>query len=415
MRSVLLRTFLLLGGSWLLLGTEGIGLAQQTETQRKIFAIAKAEAEKGDPAKQYQLGNIYDHGLHGVARNYTEAFAWYRKAAEQGNSQSQYSLGVCYGEGKGVTKSFIEATKWHLKAAEQGNPKAQYSLGEFNREGYGGAKDLVQACKWYQLAAAQGHPDARYDCARVQNRLTRNQLAQVERLVKDFQQRLAGATVNDSSPAKAPAPKLRTSGTGFFISDDGYLIANFQVVKNGNQVRLLTADGSFAAKVVAKDAISELAILKAEGKFSALPVASSHGVRLGATITTVGFPSGATEALTPLITQTAIIRLAGAQDDPRCFSLSVPATAANSGGALVDAFGNVIGVLAAKLNQQETVASPITLARTTGHAVKSSYLLSFLESLPDIAARLKEPNGRERSGEEVLKDVQRATALVLVY
>ncbi len=415
MRSLLARTFLLLCVGWLLVGVSATGLAQLKELQRDRFAITKAAAEKGDPEQQFQLGNIYSNGLLGAPRNNAEAAVWYRKAAEQGHSDAQYSLGLCYAAGKGVTKSFIEAAKWHLKAAEQGNPKAQYALGEYNREGYGGAKNFVQACKWYRLAAEQGDADARYENARLKKKLTRNQLAEAERLVKDFQQRLAGGTVSDGSPAKAPALKLQASGTGFFISDDGYLITNLQVVKNGNQVRLLTADGSFTAKVVKMDAISELAILKVEGKFSALPVASSRGVRLGTMITMIGFPSRATETSASLVTQAEITHLADTQDDPRHLSLSVPATAANSGGALVDAFGNVIGVLAAKLSEQETVASPITLARTTAHAVKSSYLLSFLESLPDIATRLKEPNGRERPGEEVLKDVQRATALVLVY
>ncbi len=49
------------------------------------------------------------------------------------------------------------------------------------------------------------------------------------------------------------------------------------------------------------------------------------------------------------------------------------------------------------------------------YAVKSSLLLSFLESVPDMAAKLKEPNTKDESFEEVVKAAQEAAVLVLVY
>ena len=49
------------------------------------------------------------------------------------------------------------------------------------------------------------------------------------------------------------------------------------------------------------------------------------------------------------------------------------------------------------------------------YAVKSSYLLSFLEAIPAVAEKLKEPNTKDRKFEDVVKDVERAAVLVLVY
>ena len=69
----------------------------------------------------------------------------------------------------------------------------------------------------------------------------------------------------DSSPS--------ATGTGFFITDDGYLISNNHVVRDATQVRLVTSTGTIAAKVVRVDAANDLALLKAEGKFSPLPIA----------------------------------------------------------------------------------------------------------------------------------------------
>lgn len=49
------------------------------------------------------------------------------------------------------------------------------------------------------------------------------------------------------------------------------------------------------------------------------------------------------------------------------------------------------------------------------YAVKSSYLLSFLESVPEAAAKLKEPNTKDRKFEDVVKSAEQAAVLVLVY
>jgi hypothetical protein len=49
------------------------------------------------------------------------------------------------------------------------------------------------------------------------------------------------------------------------------------------------------------------------------------------------------------------------------------------------------------------------------YAVKSSLLLSFLESVPEVDAKLKEPSTKEEPFEEVVKSAQAAAGLVLVY
>jgi hypothetical protein len=48
-------------------------------------------------------------------------------------------------------------------------------------------------------------------------------------------------------------------------------------------------------------------------------------------------------------------------------------------------------------------------------AVKSSFLLGFLESVPDVAAKLKEPNAKDMKFADVVQQAKEAAALVLVY
>jgi len=62
---------------------------------------------------------MYQNGF-GVAKDLTQAVAWYRKAAEQGNAFSQFSLGFMYYNGFGVAKDDAEAVAWFQKAADQG-------------------------------------------------------------------------------------------------------------------------------------------------------------------------------------------------------------------------------------------------------------------------------------------------------
>ncbi len=80
-----------------------------------------------------------------------------------------------------------------------------------------------------------------------------------------------------------------------------------------------------------------------------------------------------------------------------------------------DRIGSVVGVVAAKLSARAALAASGALPENVNYAVKSSYLLGFLESVPEMAAKLKEPETKERKFEEVVKSAERAAVLVLVY
>jgi S1-C subfamily serine protease len=209
---------------------------------------------------------------------------------------------------------------------------------------------------------------------------------------------------------------LKSSGSGFFITDDGYLISNNHVVKNAAKIRLVTSTGTIDAKVILVDEANDLALLKAEGKFSSLPIATSHTVQLGATVATVGFPEIVSQGFSPKLAKGEIASLSGIQDDPGHFQISVPVQHGNSGGALVDEHGNVVGVVSAKLGMAIGQArTSDELPENVNYAVKSSFLLSFLESVPDVSAKLKEPITVDRKFEDVVKSAQGAAVLILVY
>jgi S1-C subfamily serine protease len=121
------------------------------------------------------------------------------------------------------------------------------------------------------------------------------------------------------------------------------------------------------------------------------------------------------QGFAPKFARGEIASLSGAIDDARYFQISVPVQPGNSGGALVDEHGNVVGVVSAKLNASAALAASGSLPENVNYAVKSSFLLSFLESVPDVANKLKDPVTADRKFDEVVKSAQDAAVLVLVY
>jgi S1-C subfamily serine protease len=163
------------------------------------------------------------------------------------------------------------------------------------------------------------------------------------------------------------------------------------------------------------DAANDLALLKADGRFVPLPISPSRTVQLGGTVATIGFPDIGLQGFSPKLAKGEIASLSGIQDDPRYFQISVPVQPGNSGGALVDERGNVVGIVSAKLNARAALAASGQLPENVNYAVKSSFLLSFLESVPEVSAKLKTPNTSGEQFSDVVKSAQQAAVLVLVY
>ena len=289
-----------------------------------------------------------------------------------------------------MTKDEVEAVKWYRKAAEQNNMLAQGSLGMCYEFGNGVAKDYVEGYKWQLLAAGQGHKVAKKYMPMLEEKMSREQIAEGQKLARNFKPLELPLAGGESSSAGITQPRPESSGTGFFITEDGYFITNEHVAGTAAQIRLVTSAGLISAKVVKVDAANDLALLKAEGKFSALPVAASRGVKLGGTVATVGFPNIGLQGFAPKLAKGEIASLSGAGDDARYFQISVPVQPGNSGGALVDERGNVVGVVSAKLSARAALAASGSLPENVNYAVKSSYLLSFLESVPEVSAKLRE-------------------------
>lgn len=88
------------------------------------------QAEAGDTEAMFYVGQIYEKGL-GVAPDYVNAAAWYRKAAEKGYGPAAVDLGSLYEQGLGVAKDEVEALNWYRKAAGLAQDLVVLEAGEY--------------------------------------------------------------------------------------------------------------------------------------------------------------------------------------------------------------------------------------------------------------------------------------------
>jgi len=136
-------------------------------------------------------------------------------------------------------------------------------------------------------------------------------------------------------------------GSGVIVKPDGYVLTNHHVVDGADQIRVeLTDRRTFDAKVVGSDKPSDLAVLKinATGLHS-LPLGDSDRLRVGDVVLAIGNPLGVGQTVTMGIVS-AKGRVTGLSDGSfeDFIQTDAPINQGNSGGALIDTRGELVGI-----------------------------------------------------------------------
>jgi len=142
-------------------------------------------------------------------------------------------------------------------------------------------------------------------------------------------------------------PRPIAQGSGFFISEDGYLVTNNHVVSEGSDFSVVTNDGKeFDAKLIGTDPRTDLAVLKVDGggnKFTYVDFADDSMVRIGDWVVAVGNPFGLGGTVTAGIVSARGRDIgAGPYDD--FIQIDAPVNRGNSGGPTFNLNGQVVGV-----------------------------------------------------------------------
>ncbi len=147
-------------------------------------------------------------------------------------------------------------------------------------------------------------------------------------------------------------PRLLTysSGTGFFVRKDGLLLTNNHVVQHCKEITVYGAVPETPAKVVAVDALYDLALVKTD----ALPlsVASFNSEKQPLSprdrVVVVGYPGQSWQTGQTVTREATILQTRGPRGEEKWLEFSDSLAGGNSGGPLLDNAGNVVGVVTAK-------------------------------------------------------------------
>jgi serine protease Do len=142
-------------------------------------------------------------------------------------------------------------------------------------------------------------------------------------------------------------PRLRptSQGSGFFISEDGYLVTNNHVIDGGSAFTVLLSDGTeMDAKLIGHDPRTDLAVLKVDSKrkFTYVQWADDSKVRVGDWVVAVGNPFGLGGTVTAGIVSARSRDLGGAYDD--YLQVDAAVNRGNSGGPSFNLNGEVVGI-----------------------------------------------------------------------
>ena len=349
-------------------------------------------------------------------RDYATALQQWSAAAQAGEAVAQYSLGILHASGFGVPQSYQEAARWFQQAAEQGYGEAQYNLGLLYARGQGVPQDYIQAYKWLELAARQGIAGAAQGRDTIAVQMPAVQRAAAHQQVQQWQPRVVPkpspapqtarpdtpkadqpAPPHKSPPAAKPAPapdtaakpkgtpmpkglRVSSAGTGFIVSHQGHILTNYHVIDECKVVSSKQEGVDYHLSIIARDPKNDLALLQqVEVPNSIATFRSGHYIRPGDGVIAIGFPLRGILASEAQITTGNVSALAGVRNDARFIQITAPVQPGNSGGPLLDQSGNVVGVVASKLDANLILEKLGDIPQNVNFAIKADIAREFLE------------------------------------
>lgn len=219
----------------------------------------------------------------------------------------------------------------------------------------------------------------------------------------------AGGPVSIGFQPSNNSSRSRVTGeaSGVVISADGYIVTNAHVVDGSVRTRVQLHDGrEFDARLVAADAPIDLAVLKIDTTgLTPLPFADSSKVRAGEAVLAIGNPFGVGTTVTQGIVSALSPSKLGVAGDEDYIQTDAAVNPGNSGGALINSNGELIGINTAILSTSGGsngigFALPANVAKATAEdlmrdgKVRRGYLGVGLQQItPDLADALGEENG----------------------
>mgnify|MGYP000336082940 CR=1 FL=1 len=171
---------------------------------------------------------------------------------------------------------------------------------------------------------------------------------------------------------------IKGSGTGFLISDDGYIITNHHVIEDANKIfiEFPALNKTYATRLVIKNKTSDLALLKIEDSTynseTPVPYVLSSSVKdVGSSVFALGYPlvySGMGKEVK--FADGKVSSKTGYDNDIFGYQTTVPVQPGNSGSPMFDDSGDVVGCMNAIIKEADNVS----------YSIKSNFIRTFVQS-----------------------------------
>lgn len=157
-----------------------------------------------------------------------------------------------------------------------------------------------------------------------------------------------------------------SQGTGFLITDEGFVVTNAHVLSGASLANVYTYDNQvYIAKLIGYNSLMDIVLLKVDGSFYSLDLGDSDDVKIGEKVLAIGNPLGlsftATEGIISAKNRKGINNL------PYYFQTDVSLNPGNSGGPLISTNGEVIGINNFKISGAESLGFALEI----NHAIET--------------------------------------------
>ena len=211
---------------------------------------------------------------------------------------------------------------------------------------------------------------------------TSEQLTQAEVYAANVNSTVGITTTSVSTNYWGYSTTKAASGSGFIFTDDGYILTNFHVIDNASAVKVTMYDGTaYDAMIVGYDKSNDIAVLKIDAQgLTPVILGDSDNINVGDTVVAIGNPlgeltfsltSGIVSALDREVTFSGGISMDLIQTDCAINS-------GNSGGALFNLYGEVVGITNAKYSGNSSSEASID---NIGFAIPINSVRSIVESI----------------------------------
>ena len=193
-----------------------------------------------------------------------------------------------------------------------------------------------------------------------------------------------------------------SSGTGFFVSPNGHILTNYHVIVGCREVQVNTNSERHRVSIIAEDHVNDLALLKSELNPSAIFPISRETPVLLQDIYVAGYPFGDEISTSVKVTAGIVSSLSGIENNEANIQIDAALQPGNSGGPIIDEFGNAIGIAVEKLNYEYIMERYDAIPENTNFGIKASVAANLLDANNVLAIQPNyDPLSKEALGERI--------------